>query len=102
MRSPAYRRRTVVVCWEHKHIADAKLEQDYPGERVTWRQLLRLDRLPERYRDLVPASWEGDNFDYFWIVTFDDAGHPRTFESKLQAFTAPDTDVPANLWGQPE
>lgn len=102
MRNRAYRGKTVIVCWEHKHIADAKLEDEYPGERVTWRQLLELDRLPDGMSALVPTTWPGDNYDYFWIVTFDAKGRPRTFESKLQAFTAPWDGVPQNPWGEPE
>ncbi|MCW5891095.1 MAG: hypothetical protein KIT14_11165 [bacterium] len=102
MRSRAYRGKTVIVCWEHEHIADAKLEAEYPGERVTWRQLLELDRLPDGMGELVPTTWPDDNYDYFWIVTFDAKGRPKTFESKLQAFTAPWNDVPQNPWGEPE
>jgi hypothetical protein len=32
--------KTVVMAWEHHHIADAKLEAQYPNEKVTLRQLL--------------------------------------------------------------
>jgi broad specificity phosphatase PhoE len=98
----AWNGKTVVICWEHHHIADDELEAQFPGERVTWRQLLRLDRLPSPYREQVPRKWEGKNFDYFWIITFDRAGRPKTFESRLQDFTAPYDAVPANLWGEPE
>lgn len=98
----AWNGKTVVICWEHHHIADDELEAQFPGEKVTWRQLLRLDRLPPAYRDLVPKKWEGTNFDYFWIVTFDRAGRPLTFESRLQDFSAPYEDVPQNVWGEPE
>jgi hypothetical protein len=93
--------RTVVICWEHDHIASEKLEQQFPGELVTWRQLLHLEKLPEPYRSQVPESWEGDNYDYFWIITFRGT-RPISFESKLQAFDAPYESVPQNLWGDPE
>ncbi len=93
--------RTVVICWEHDHLASETLEQQFPGELVTWRQLLHLDKLPESYRSLVPASWDSDNYDYFWIVTFRGA-RPISFESKLQAFEAPYESLPQNLWGYPE
>jgi hypothetical protein len=101
-KNKAYDGKTVVICWEHHHIADADLEAQYPGERVTWRQLLRLDRLPSPYRDQVPPTWHGDNYDYFWIVTFDRAGRPKTFESRLQSFGPPYEAVPQNPWGEPE
>jgi hypothetical protein len=102
LKTRAWRGKTVVVCWEHHHIADDELEAQFPGEKVTWRQLLRLDRLPSPYREQVPVKWEGSNYDYFWIIDFDRAGRPTRFESRLQDFTAPYEAVPANLWGEPE
>src|SRR5277367_1904973 len=42
-----YDGKIVVVAWEHKHIASRKLEKEYRGQDVTFRQLLRLDRAPE-------------------------------------------------------
>lgn len=102
MRNRAYRRRTVVLCWEHKHIANAELEQQYPDERVTWRQLLRLDELPDGQGALVPTTWPDDNYDYFWIIELDAKGRPKRFESTLQAFTPPYDVLPTNLWGQPK
>jgi len=99
--NPEWHGRTVVICWEHHHIADEALERQFPGESVTWRQLLRLDRLPSFYRWQAPLSWEGANFDYFWIVTFR-GDRPVRFESKLQAFEPPFDSVPQNLWGEPE
>ncbi len=99
--NPKWNGRTVVICWEHDHIASEKLEQQFPGELVTWRQLLHLDKLPEPYRSQVPTSWDGNNYDYFWIVNFK-GSRPVSFESKLQAFEAPYDSVPQNLWGKPE
>ena len=51
MTDPRYAGKTVVMVWEHKHIANKKLEDAFPGEAVTLRQLLKLDKLhgvPER------------------------------------------------------
>ena len=53
------------MVWEHKHIANEKLEAKFEGEAVTLRKLLKLDILPG-----VPKTWPGDNYDYFWIVDF--------------------------------
>ena len=36
-----YDGKIVVVAWEHKHIASHKLEKEYRGQDVTFRQLLR-------------------------------------------------------------
>lgn len=102
MRSKAYRGKTVVVCWEHKHIADAALEAQYPGDKITWRQLLDLERVTDTDGTAVPTTWPDDNYDYFWIVELDRKGAPKRFESKLQAFTPPYDVLPTNPWGQPE
>jgi hypothetical protein len=45
--NPAYAGKTVIMTWEHKHIAKRKLEKDYPYEPVTLRQLLRLDQIKD-------------------------------------------------------
>jgi len=102
MHSLEYRGRTVVVCWEHDRIASAEIEAAYPGERVTWRQLLELDGLPDGQGALVPTTWPDDIYDYFWIVDFDEKGRAARFESKRQTFVAPYDDLPQNLWGEPE
>ena len=54
--NPAWQGKTVVMVWEHKHIANAKLEGSFPGEKVTLRQLLGLDTLKE-----VPDTWPSGN-----------------------------------------
>jgi hypothetical protein len=86
--------KTVVMVWEHDHIAQAKLEREFPSEKVTLRQLLNLDRL-----DAVPETWPGSNYDYFWIVDFDPAGTPTGFRMLKQSFPAPYQNVPSNDWG---
>ena len=40
------------MVWEHKHIANEKLEAKFEGEAVTLRKLLKLDILPG-----VPKTW---------------------------------------------
>ena len=89
----------VVVVWEHKHIANQKLEKQFPGP-VTLRQLLHLDALG----DQVPDTWSGDNYDYFWIV---DYGNPHsTTPTKIrimkQQFAEAFGKVPQNDWNTPE
>ena len=54
---PRYAGKTVVMIWEHKHIAHPKLEKDFPGEQVTLRQLLRLDQVAG-----VPRDWPNSNY----------------------------------------
>jgi hypothetical protein len=54
MQNPALNGKTVVMVWEHKHIANEKLEAKFEGEAVTLRKLLKLDILPG-----VPRTWPG-------------------------------------------
>jgi hypothetical protein len=57
MSKQEYDGKIVVVAWEHKHIASRKLEKDYRGQDVTFRQLLRLGQAPE--------SWSDTNYGLF-------------------------------------
>jgi hypothetical protein len=96
---PRWNGKTVVMVWEHDHIAKKKLEAQFPNEKVTLRQLLNLDMLLN-----VPEDWHGDNFDYFWIVDYGTPGLaiPTGFTVKKQKFPAPYSSVPSNDWGRPE
>lgn len=89
--------KTVVMVWEHHHIADRHLEKQFPKEKVTLRQLLNLDAIAS-----VPETWHGDNFDYFWIVDYaKGSSRPTRFEARKQVFAAPFDQVPSNDWGTP-
>ena len=97
MSNPAWRGKTVVMVWEHKHIANAKLERAFPGELVTFRQLLRLDKLED-----VPDTWPSGTYDYFWIVDFDQgSGAPAGFRMVKQDFAGTYASLPSNDWGDP-
>jgi hypothetical protein len=90
--------KTVVMVWEHHHIADAALEASFPDQKVTLRQLLNLDAVEPK--TTVPKTWPGETYDYFWIVDYD-AGSPRParFEMIKQTFAAPYARLPSNDWG---
>ena len=95
---PRYAGKTVVITWEHNHIAKSKLEKEHPGEQVTLRQLLRLDQIAK-----VPKTWPDSNYDYFWIVDYTPGNPvPVRFQMVQQAFTAPFDGLPANEWDEPE
>jgi hypothetical protein len=95
--NPALDGKTVVMVWEHRHIADAALEKEFEGEKVTLRQLLKLDLLPG-----VPATWPDDTYDYFWIVDFPARSNvPSKFSMVKQDFGKSFPNVPANDWGTP-
>jgi hypothetical protein len=97
MSNAAWRGKTVVMVWEHKHIANSKLERSFPGEKVTLRQLLGLDKMKG-----VPDTWPDGNYDYFWIVDFaDGATNPTGFRMVKQMFGGIYADVPQNDWGSP-
>ena len=94
---PALAGKTVVMVWEHHHIANAALEAKFPGEKVTLRQLLKLDTLPN-----VPDTWPTETYDYFWIVDFARSGTPAKFSMLKQEFGASFPGVPSNDWGKPD
>lgn len=95
---PRYAGKTIVMVWEHKHIAKSKLEKDYPGEQITLRQLLHLDQITG-----VPNSWSDSNYDFFWIVDYAPANPiPTRFRMVRQAFAAPFNKLPTNGWEEPE
>jgi hypothetical protein len=91
--------KVVVLAWEHKHIANEKLERQ-SSNPVTLRQLLHLDVFGSR----VPKTWSGYYYDYFWIVDFGNRGSemPTKFRVVKQVFAAPFQDVPSNDWNTPE
>lgn len=96
--NPALKGKTVVMVWEHHHIADPKLDADHQREEsVTLRNLFRMDILPG-----VPAAWPDDNHDYFWILDFpEDSAVPSKFTMVKQEFGTSFPDVPSNEWGKP-
>jgi hypothetical protein len=87
--------KTVVMAWEHRHIADEKLVLAFPRLKVTLRQLFNLDNLGS-----VPKTWPGDNYDYFWIIDYD-SGRLTNFQMLKQTFAAPYQNVPSNDWDTP-
>ena len=90
-----YDEKIVVVAWEHKHIASRKLEKEYRGQDVTFRQLLRLGQ--------APKSWSDTNYDYFWIVDYAPGNpNPTKFEADKQTFTSPFDAIPTPDWEVPE
>jgi hypothetical protein len=95
--NPAWQGKTVVMVWEHRHIANAKLVAKSPGEAVTLRQLLQLDRLKD-----VPETWPSGNYDYFWIVDYaGGSATPTGFRMVKQAFEGRYAKLPTNEWGAP-
>jgi hypothetical protein len=95
---PRWAGKTIVMVWEHDHIAHTNLKTRFPGEQVTLRQLLHLDRFPG-----VPRDWPVSNYDYFWIVRYDQAGSdvPTSFRMVRQTFAPRVPALAANAWGAP-
>jgi len=87
--------KTVVMAWEHRHIADEKLVLAFPRLKVTLRQLFNLENLAS-----VPTTWPGDNYNYFWIIDYAD-GRLTNFQMLKQTFGPPYQNLPANDWGTP-
>jgi hypothetical protein len=96
MADPKLDGKVVVMVWEHRHIANAKLEAG-SDQKITLRQLLKLDALQD-----VPATWPGDNYDYFWIVDFaGGSSTPTGFSMVKQNFEPPFDKLPSNDWDKP-
>lgn len=99
LNNPTLKGKTVVMVWEHKHIADPKLDARYEREAaVTLRQLFKLNIMPG-----VPDAWPDDTYDYFWIVDFPDSSNvPSKFSMVKQEFGTSFPKVPSNDWGAPD
>ncbi len=96
--NPALQGKTVVLVWEHEHIANEELDEKFEREGVTLRQLLNLDILPG-----VPKTWPDDVYDYFWIVDFpENSNVPSKFSMLKQELGSSFPRVPANEWGAPD
>lgn len=103
MENPRWHGTTVVMFWEHFHIASAGLEQEFPGEQVTLRQLLRLGEI-KGVPGGVPKTWPNSNYNFFWILDYDSpsATVPAKFMVVRQYFAPPFANLPSNDWGAPE
>ena len=90
--SAEYDGKIVVVVWEHKHIAKKDLNKD--GD--TFWSLLNLGDIRNAN---APKTWEGVNYDFFWIIDYT-LSQP-TFTVVQQEYAAPaDAQVPNNPWGE--
>lgn len=102
LENPTWAGKTVVMVWEHDHIANAEVEAAARDERVTLRQLLNLDLLPDAERQ-VPRTWPDNTYNYFWLIEYDPGSDvPRRFRSVKQVFTGSYADLPDNDWGMPD
>ena len=102
MQDPKWNGKTVVMVWEHKHIANKKLTKENPDMLVDLRQLLKLDKLPKQVEKKIPKTWSGANYNFFWIVDYDEKGNPVGFDVVRQNFTGQYANVPNNDWGVAE
>jgi hypothetical protein len=89
--SAEYDGKVVVIVWEHNRIA----KKDLNKTGVTFWQLLGLGKISNAD---VPKSWEGVNYDYFWIIDY--ANPQPTFTPIQQVYgAAAYAQVPSNAWG---
>ncbi|MDR6955988.1 hypothetical protein J2X65_005375 [Ancylobacter sp. 3268] len=108
MANPRWHSKTVVMVWEHFHIASAALEAEFPAEKATLRQLLRLGEIPParivNSPGGVPDTWPDSNFNFFWILDYDSntAQLPSRFRVVRQYFQPPYAALPSNDWGAKE
>ncbi len=98
LHDPQYDGKVVIVMWEHARIASSKLEKDFPGQQVTFRQLLHLNQLPG-----VPKTWPKQTFDYFWVIKYQGNNPvPVSFQMIKQVYQGKYANLPQNDWGKPE
>jgi hypothetical protein len=97
MDDPRYDGKTVVMVWNHRHIADSAMALKFPDQKVTLRQLLNLDKVAD-----VPDTWPDRTYDHFWIVEYGTGGSrvPVSFRMVRQQFAAPFAAVPSGEWGK--
>lgn len=96
--NPRYDNKIVIVIWEHKHIANLKLEHKFPGQEVTFRQLLHIGQLKD-----VPQTWPKTIYDYIWVIKYTKGNiMPTSFTMKREVFTGDYAQLPANFWGNHE
>jgi hypothetical protein len=50
----------------------------------------------------IPKTWSGANYNFFWIVDYDEKGNPVGFDIARQNFTGQYANVPNNDWGVAE
>ncbi len=99
--NPAWAGKTVVMVWEHDHIANTAVEAASPDARGTLRQLLNLDRLPDADMT-VPKVWPDNTYDYFWLIDYDQGSDvPKSFRAVKQVFPGVYADLPHNDWDTP-
>ena len=100
--NPAFDGKIVVMTWEHKRIANKKLEAANT-DAVTFRQLLHLDDYDKHHKE-IPKTWSGTNYDFFWIVDYADPASPEPTKVTIvkQTFAPPYENLPSNDWEEPE
>ncbi len=92
LHDPQYHGKVVVVMWEHARIASSKLEKDFPGQQITFRQLLHLNKLPG-----VPKTWPKQTFDYFWVIKYQGNNPvPVSFQMIKQVYQGKYANLPQN------
>lgn len=112
MEKPEWAGETLLVNWEHDHIARTEPDLSLPvaeqdrtyfhlpssEEKATLYTLLGLDQLPG-----VPKTWPDNTYDYIWIIDFDQkTGKPSAFSMVKEEFGPPFQNVPQNDWGKSE
>jgi hypothetical protein len=92
LNSAEYAGKTVVVVWEHKHIA----HEDINSAGDTFWSLLKLGDIPNAN---APKTWEGANYDFFWIIDYTQS--QPTLTVLRQAYVgAAYAQLPDNPWGE--
>lgn len=61
-----------------------------------------FEMVPKQVEKKIPKTWSGVNYNFFWIVDYDEKGNPVGFDVVRQNFTGQYANVPNNDWGVAE
>jgi hypothetical protein len=93
--NPDYRDKTVIMVWEHNRIAS----DDNKKAGTSLRELLRLDEA----KTPPHKKWQGENYNFFWIVNYGPGNKVTVDDTQHQTFTGKKfAALPYNGWGKPE
>ncbi|MFG1478198.1 histidine phosphatase family protein [Xanthobacter sp. V4C-4] len=120
---------TVVVTWEHDHIAktvsghagkdaaekaEAAAREASRSPQKLEAAVVKADGRPEapstlfdlfglaRFAEAL-SNWPGETYDYFWIIDFDpNTREASSFQKVRQVYSGPYAALPQNEWGQPD
>jgi hypothetical protein len=93
--NPAYNGKTVIMVWEHKRIAS----DEHNKAQTSLRELLHLGQAAKPPHE----KWQGENYNFFWIVNYGPGNKVTVDATQHQTFTGKKfAALPDNGWNEAE